>query len=107
MVDLCWLAMWLAQGAVGCRLPPAPAARGRAPPPRRASRVGDHMRLYLVSTALPAVTGTLVTVRNRAIEIDAQEAVSRFLNVHGKPGGQSQSISECARASAKSVKVLL
>ena len=30
-----------------------------------------------------------VTVGYRAIEIDAQEAVSRFLNVHGKSGGQS------------------
>ena len=31
----------------------------------------------------------VATVRYRAIEIDAQEAVSRFLNVHGKSGGQS------------------
>ena len=27
------------------------------------------------------------TVGNRAIEIDSQEAVSRFLNVHGESGG--------------------
>ena len=29
------------------------------------------------------------TVRDGAIEIDSREAVSRFLNVHGKSGGQS------------------
>ena len=33
--------------------------------------------------------GRVVTVGYRAIEIDSQEAVSRFLNVHGKSGGQS------------------
>ena len=33
----------------------------------------------------------------RVMEIDLQEAVSRFLNVPGKSGRQSVSISKCAR----------
>ena len=37
----------------------------------------------------PRAVASARTVRYRAIEIDAQEAVSRFLNVHGKSGGQS------------------
>ena len=36
------------------------------------------------------------TVNFRAIEIDLQEAVSRFLNVHGGNRADSQSISKCA-----------
>ena len=35
------------------------------------------------------VKGRMRTVRHLPIEIDAKEAVSRFLNVHGKSGGQS------------------
>ena len=50
------------------------------------------------------------TVRNRAIEINSQEAVSRFLNMHGKSqigrtDGASQSISKCTEIGPDAYKV--
>ena len=44
---------------------------------------------YLLARSLAYLLACLLTVRHLPIEIDAKEAVSRFLNVHGKPGGQS------------------
>ena len=43
------------------------------------------------------------TVDFRAIEIDLQEAVSRFLNVPGK-SGLSQSISKCVRTGNSAIR---
>ena len=51
----------------------------------RALALWDH--IHEIRTRGPERAPPL-TVGYRAIEIDSQEAVSRFLNVHGKSGGQ-------------------
>ena len=64
------------------------------------SGFGASLRCWLLHTAQHRWAGSAaraarsrgaLTVRDGAIEIDSREAVSRFLNVHGKSGGQSVS----------------
>ena len=50
---------------------------------------GDMQSKITMETHATHARARYFTVRYLPIEIDAQEAVSRFLNVHGKSGGQS------------------
>ena len=50
---------------------------------------GDMKSKITMETHATHARARYFTVRYLPVEIDAQEAVSRFLNVHGKSGGQS------------------